>query len=155
MHFSKQMISSPSLGKCQLSSTWMFFSSFDRFLILKAGVPHLISKIEMASQNAALISIVLSHWRLLCVDLTLIFKVEALQTENSRKDEIGCYLVNVRYYSSSLEFIKHEIWRQSRCALMVLEGLSVQLQASTSVWECKSHNWILVKSDERSTWAAS
>ena len=29
---------------------WCFFSSFDRFLILKAGVPHLISKIEMASQ---------------------------------------------------------------------------------------------------------
>ena len=33
---------------------------------------------------------------------------------------------------------------------MVLEGLSVQLQASTSVWECKLHNWILVKSEDRS-----
>ena len=73
-----------------------------------------------------------------------------MQTENRQKDEIGCYLVNVRYYSSSLEFIKHDIWRQSRCALMVLEGLSVQLQASTSVWECKLHNWILVKSEDRS-----
>ncbi len=27
------------------------FSFCDRFLILKAGVPHLISKIEMVSQN--------------------------------------------------------------------------------------------------------
>jgi hypothetical protein len=32
-----------------------------------------------------------------------------MQTENRQKDEIGCYLVNVRYYSSSLEFIKHDI----------------------------------------------